>query len=159
MTKSALPELLVLYLVLGGCCAGCRTQPTRRPNYPVAPMSADVAAEVTTEFQQSVAYWNAGNLDGFLEIYAESATFALPESLLVGRRAIREFYAPNFAPRASRLELSFEQIDVAVLAPDAVLVRGIYRNRDNGQVVRRGTTTLIMRRVGGPWRIIHDHSS
>jgi uncharacterized protein (TIGR02246 family) len=115
--------------------------------------------EAAAEFQRSVAGWNAGNLDAFTSIYAETATFALPDGLLRGREAIREFYAPNFERGAPRQQLALEQLDIEVLAPDALLVRGIYINRVVGEVTRRGVTTLIMRQLLGQWRIIHDHSN
>ncbi|MFO1496781.1 MAG: SgcJ/EcaC family oxidoreductase [Verrucomicrobiota bacterium] len=123
------------------------------------PSTAQIPAEVAAEFQKASTAWNSGNLGGFLAFYAENATFALADVFLQGRPAIRNFYAPNFAPGARRDELGFEKLDIEVLAPDAVLVRGIYANTQQGQVSRRGTTSLILRRIAGQWQIVHDHTN
>lgn len=140
------------WVLLGAACA---TQQVR----PAPAVTANIPTEVALEFQRSVAAWNAGNLNVFLEIYADSATFALPDRFLLGRDAIRDFYAPSFQPGLVRDELAVEQFDVEVLGPEAALVRGIFRNVRNGQVMRRGTTTLVLRKIIGQWRIIHDHSN
>src|ERR1041385_2777982 len=84
---------------------------------------------------------------------------ALPETFLQGRSAIREFYAPLFERGANRGTLLMEQLNVEVLSREVVLVQGIYRNTQGDETTRRGTTTLILRRTLGRWRIIHDHSS
>jgi uncharacterized protein (TIGR02246 family) len=115
--------------------------------------------EVRQEFQNSVASWNAGNLDGFLQIYADNATFTTPEGFIVGKRAIHDFYLPSFRPGAHRDYLNLDQLDVEVLNADTVLVRGLYRNTMDGQTTRTGPTTLVMRLIFGRWQIIHDHSS
>jgi uncharacterized protein (TIGR02246 family) len=150
----SLPGLLLLGWVL--LSLSCKTPPASAPTTLPA---ANIPAEVAAEFQRSIAAWNSGNLDLFISIYAEQSSFSLADDLLVGREAIREFYAPNFNPRALRQELLMEEFNVEVLCPEAVLVRGIYNNRVAGRVTRRGVTTVVMRRILGQWRIIHDHSN
>jgi uncharacterized protein (TIGR02246 family) len=154
-TRAAMRLSTLLWAACSGLwLAGCASPPAK----PVVPL-ADIPAQVAAEFQQSVAGWNAGSLETFLAIYAESATFALADGFLQGKSAIRDFYAANFKPGAARPHLTLERLDVEVLSPDAVLVRGIYQNSFNGQPGRRGTTTLVLRRLLDHWRIIHDHSS
>jgi uncharacterized protein (TIGR02246 family) len=148
-SRFALVSIVVAFL-----WAGCASQPVKRPQ-PVR----NLAAEVVADFEPTVAAWNAGNLNGFMAIYADDATFALPESFLQGRAAIGEYYAPLFQPGATRDKLSFDEFNVEVLSLDVILVRAIYRNTQNGQLVRRGTTTLIFRHILNHWRIIHDQSS
>ena len=140
-------------LVLAGLLAGCASAPKK------APLPRNLALEVRTVFEESVAAWNAGNLNGFMSLYAENATFALPDSFLLGRAAIQEFYAPLFQPGATRDTLTFDEFNAEVLAQDVVLVRALYRNTLNGQMTRRGTTTLVFRFMVNRWWIIHDHSS
>lgn len=134
--------------------SGCATQPVQQ-----APPLANISAEVALECKRFVDSWNAGDLDAFVAVYATTATFALADTFLIGREAIRDFYRPNFESGAIRDELALEQLEVEVLSPDAVLVRGIYRSSQYGEVTRRGTTSLILRRVFGQWQIVHDHSS
>jgi uncharacterized protein (TIGR02246 family) len=134
--------------------AGCASQPARKQ-----PPPHNIPLEVRAEFDQSAMAWNSGDFGRFISIYSNEATFALPDGYLQGRVAIREYYAPLFQPGATRDTLSFEEIRVDVLSSDFVLVRAVYRNSQNGQVVRRGTSTLILRWEADTWRVIHDHSS
>lgn len=145
--------MLSLLPLIGAACAtkGVRQTPALSPT--------QIINEVGTEFQSSVAAWNAGDLSRFMAIYAETATIALAERHLLGRQAIWDFYAPSFNRGARRDELAFEQFDVEILSPDTVLVRGIYRNSRNGEITRHGATTLVLRRILNQWRIIHDHSN
>jgi uncharacterized protein (TIGR02246 family) len=122
-------------------------------------MPRNVVAEVQAEFRQSVDSWNAGYLNAFMATYAEDATFSMGDSYLLGRQAIRDFYTPLFAPGATRDTLAFDELNVVPLCSDVALVRAIYRNTQGGQLVRRGTSTLVLRFVLTRWLIIHDHSS
>jgi ketosteroid isomerase-like protein len=62
-----------------------------------------------------------------------------------------------------RDSLSFELLDVDPLAPDVLNVIATYilARQVNGRdsITARGPTSLVMRRVDGRWRIVHDHSS
>ncbi len=148
-------RLLVLVAVFwSSLLAGCATQSAQS-----ALPGTNIPEEVALECRRLVAAWNIGDLAGFIAVYAETATFTLADGFLVGRQAIRDFYSPNFQPGAVRDELAFEQVDIEVLAPDAALARVLYRNSRNGEVVRRGTVSLVLRRIYGQWQIIHDHSS
>src|SRR6478672_2031452 len=61
---------------------GCHTPP--QPTGPVVSVPM-LQAEVRQEFQNSVAAWNAGDLNGFVQIYADNATFATPDGFLSGK--------------------------------------------------------------------------
>ncbi len=156
MKATKLVHLLiaVLGVAIIFCQIGCASAPPRR-----TPPPRTLAADVVAEFERSVAGWNAGRLDQFMAIYAEDATFSMKESFLQGYAAIRNYYAPQFVPGAERPSLVLEEFHVEVLSLDVVLVRGVYRNSLNLQVLGRGTTSLILRHMDGHWRIIHDHSS
>ena len=45
------------------------------------------------------------------------------------------------------------------LAPDVINVIAYYRLMRGDSTTARGPTSLVMRRLGGAWKIIHDHSS
>ncbi|MEO8563026.1 MAG: DUF4440 domain-containing protein [bacterium] len=72
-------------------------------------------------------------------------------------------YAPRFAPGATRDSLSFLLLDVDPLAPDVANVIATYvlarRVGGRDSVTAQGETSLVVRRVNGRWRIVHDHSS
>jgi uncharacterized protein (TIGR02246 family) len=147
-------RLALVLLTAAVVGSGCASQPKPQPRPP-----RNIPGEVTAALNRSAAAWNAGNLDAFLGIYANDATFALADTFLQGRMAIREYYAPLFEPDATRDSLSFEQLQVEVLSPDVALVRAIYQNTRRGQIVRRGASTLAVRRELDSWRIIHDQTN
>ena len=109
--------------------------------------------------------WNRGDLDAFMEDYlpGDSTTFVGGKGLLRGPAAIRASYAPLFTGSVSRDSLSFAILDVDPLAPDVVNLIGQYtlarRIGGRDSVTARGPTSLLVRRVDGRWRIVHDHSS
>jgi hypothetical protein len=89
--------------------------------------------------------WNRGDLDAFVDDYLPSDTTTyVGRRLLRGRSAIRASYAPLFAP------------DVVNLIGRDTLKR---RMAGRDSVTASGPTSLVMRRVQGRWRIVHDHSS
>ncbi len=136
--------------------AGCATSPRAVPSD-----AAEYRAEIAGMMLQSAAAWNRGDLDGFMDDYvpANEATYVGGRGLLRGRVAIRNVYAARFAPGATRDSLSFDLQDVNPLADDLAHVIAFYILSRGDSVVARGPTSLVMRREGGRWRIVHDHSS
>jgi uncharacterized protein (TIGR02246 family) len=117
--------------------------------------------QICAMMARSAAAWNRGDLDAFVRDYADDlgTTYIGSRGIVRGRAAVREAYAPRFAPGAVRDSLHFERVEVDLLAPDLantiawyVLVRG-------DSVTAQGPTSHVMRRVYGTWKIVHDHSS
>jgi len=105
------------------------------------------------------AAWNRGDLAGFMSDYAGDASFVTPRQVLHGRAEIQARYAPRFAPGGVRDSLSFQDLEVDLLAPDALNAIAYYVLQRGDSVVARGPTSLVMRKVGDRWYITHDHSS
>lgn len=117
--------------------------------------------QICAMMAQSAAAWNRGELDTFMSDYmpGEGTTFIGRRGVLRGTAAIREVYAPRFGPGGVRDSLSFESVEVDLLAPDLANTIAWYVLARGDSVVARGPTSLVMRRVEGRWRIVHDHSS
>lgn len=125
------------------------------------PDPASVRAQITAMMTRSAAAWNRGDLDAFMSDYEpdNSTTYIGRTGVLHGRAAIRQVYAPRFAPGGVRDSLSFQNIEVDVLAPDVANVIAYYVLSRGDSTVARGPTSLVMRKSDGRWRIVHDHSS
>jgi uncharacterized protein (TIGR02246 family) len=129
------------------------------------PQRATVREQIAAMLGRSAANWNRGDLDAFVADYlpSDATTFVGGHGVLRGTAPIRAAYAPRFAPGGVRDSLSFVLLDVDPLAPDVVNVIATYvlarhiAGRDS--VTATGPTSLVMRRVDGRWRIVHDHSS
>ena len=130
-----------------------------------AAVSADAAAtargEIAAMMDRSAVAWNRGDLDGFMEDYAPGAgtTYIGGRGLLRGPAAIRAAYAPRFAPGVQRGTLRFEALAVDLLAPGVAHAIATYVLTAGDSTIGRGPTSLVMRRLDGRWRIVHDHSS
>jgi uncharacterized protein (TIGR02246 family) len=125
-------------------------------------VDGDLRAEFSTMLDRSARAWNRGDLDAFMEDYVDSSrtTYVGRRGVVLhGRAAIREVYAPRFAPGGVRDSLSFEDLEVDSLAPGVAHVLAYYVLSRGDSTVARGPTSLVMLRVGGRWRIVHDHSS
>jgi uncharacterized protein (TIGR02246 family) len=124
--------------------------------------AADSArATIAAMLTRSATHWNRGDLTAFVADYdsAMTTTFIGSKGLLRGTDAIKAAYAPRFAPGGVRDSLSFENIEVDLIAPDAANVIAYYKLMRKDSTVARGPTSLVMRRKKGVWKITHDHSS
>jgi uncharacterized protein (TIGR02246 family) len=133
-------------------------QPTRDPGV----HDPQVALrQICSMMQRSAAAWNRGDLDAFANDYMDGVgtTYIGSRGIVRGRAAIREVYAPRFAPGGVRDSLSFERVEVDLLAPDLANTIAWYVLMRGDSVTARGPTSLVMRRVKGSWKIVHDHSS
>ncbi|OYV64010.1 MAG: hypothetical protein B7Z72_13880 [Gemmatimonadetes bacterium 21-71-4] len=140
-------------------CTGCAASPRPSPPAPVAADAAAARRAVVALLDHGAAAWNRGDLAGFVSDYAFDATFVTRDSVIHGRPAIQARYAPRFAPGGVRDSLYFQDIEVDVLAPYALNAIAYYVLQRGDSVTARGPTSLVMRRVGGRWFIVHDHSS
>ena len=126
---------------------------------------AAIRAELEAMLARAAVNWNRGDLDAFVDDYlpSDSTTFIGGRGLVRGSKAIRAGYAPLFASGATRDSLSFMILDVDPVAPDVVNLIGQYtltrRVGGRDSVTSQGPTSLLVRRVQGRWRIVHDHSS
>jgi uncharacterized protein (TIGR02246 family) len=136
--------------------AACARAPS-----PSAGASDAARGEIATMMERSAAAWNRGGLGAFMEDYlpGEGTTYVGRSGVLHGVEAIRAVYAPRFAPGGVRDSLSFEHLEVDLLAPDLANAIAYYVLARGDSVTARGPTSLVMRRIAGRWRIVHDHSS
>ncbi len=124
-----------------------------------APVLSGPQAQVMAAMTASAAGWNAGDLDRFVAVYAEDATFVVKEGVLRGRAAIADHYRPSFASTGNtRGRLSFEPVAFRTIGPAQQLLIARWR-LTGGAKEESGMTTLLWERRPAGWRIVADHSS
>jgi uncharacterized protein (TIGR02246 family) len=125
------------------------------------PGARDAIVAIRAVLDAQVLAWNSGDVRGFMAGYAgtDSLMFISNGQRRTGWQDALYAYVRNYPDRASMGTLSFEDLDVDVLAPDAALVTGLYRlRRANDEPI--GLFTLVFRKdTAGRWRIVHDHTS
>lgn len=152
--------LIALLLCAGLVAAGCRLV---RVSDTGAGGEEDPAlrTRIASMLEASAAAWNRGDLEAFMSDYERSTetTYIGSSGRLVGWEAIRDRYAPAFAPGAERDSLRFEALRVRQLGQRHALATARFVLHRDGRVTGSGPFTLVLLRVEGRWRIIHDHSS
>lgn len=156
-TRTVLPAILV---ALTGCVFVAGNTGTLS-DITTSSERSQASNEITEMMQESARAWTRGDLDGFMASYEDSpsTTYVTPKLVVHGRDAIRDRYAPRFVPGARHDALTFENVEIDLLAPDVANVIAYYRLIRGDSTTAYGPTSLVMRRRDGKWRIVHDHSS
>lgn len=155
------PASALLALALaGGLVSGCRL--VRVSDTGAEDEEAtDLHVQIGEMLADAADAWNRGDLAAFMADYERSpaTTYIGSRGLLVGWDAIHDRYAPLFAPGAERDSLRFDALRVRPLGQRHALATARYVLRLDDRVTGSGPFTLVLLRVEGRWRIIHDHSS
>jgi len=117
-------------------------------------------AEIQSVLTAQQDAWNRGEIDAFMTAYAQSAStvFVSENEVTRGWETVRDRYRVKYSDRAKMGTLSFSDVEVTMLSPDAAVVLGRWRlKRANDQP--HGRFTLIFKRLPEGWRIVHDHTS
>ena len=152
--SSFVRSLAAVIVVLPMTLIGCRLSVEPEQDLSLEPYVAQM-------LEASAAAWNRGDLEAFLSDYqdASSTTFVGSRGILSGIDEIQGNYAARFGPGAERDSLRFESIRVRSLPPMIGIVTARWVLHEEGVTRESGPFTLVMRRTGTGWKIIHDHSS
>ena len=149
--------LLAACLVLIPFAHGCTIQRTDDEGAD----GTDIQTAVHQMLDESAVAWNSGVIEGFMDDYldAPTTTYIGGSGLIIGYEGIRGRYAPLFSQGAERDSLRFESLRVRGLGPLYGLATARWVLHRDGVVTGSGPFTLVLRRTGTAWQIIHDHSS
>jgi uncharacterized protein (TIGR02246 family) len=117
-------------------------------------------AAIRAVMDAQTAAWNRGDIEGFMDGYARSPdiVFISGDSLTHGWQTVLDRYKKGYDSREKMGTLAFSDLDVKVVSKDTAIVIGrwqLTRDKDTPH----GRFTLIFRRMGQNWRIVHDHTS
>ena len=109
-----------------------------------------------------VTAWNERKLEEFMEGYWKS-----PElSFFSGGRKVKGWDATLARYRATYQsegremgQLRFSEIEIQLLGPTSAFVRGRFELTMQDGKKPTGIYTLLLRKFGRDWKIIHDHTS
>ncbi len=133
------------------------------PAAAVAATPADAALEAGVQkvIAEQTAAWNRKDLEGYMAGYWKSPelTFFGGDTVTKGWQATLERYKARYKTGGFEMgTLSFSDMSILPLGPDAALARGLWRLALSGGKERHGLFTVIFRRFPEGWRIVHDHS-
>ena len=104
--------------------------------------------------------WNRGNLEGYLVGYwpSDSLVFIGKSGPTYGHKATLERYQKAYPDRTAMGTLTTTVVSVRILSPEYAYVTGRWQlARTAGNL--SGHYTLLLRKMGGEWLIIEDHTS
>lgn len=150
MTKFTITSLILLLLVWGVGEA--------RDN---KPKESKAAREIRSILDKQVTAWNRGDLEGFMAGYWNSAelSFYSGGTKTFGWQQTIDRYRSRYQSEGREMgTLDFTDLKIELLGPATAFVRGHWhlkmKDGDPG-----GLFTLILRKQGNGWKIIHDHTS
>jgi len=106
--------------------------------------------------------WNRRDLDGFMSGYWNSPdlTFFSGAKETRGWQATLERYRATYnSPGHAMGKLDFSDLRIEMLGPEGAFVRGAWHLTMPEGKNPGGRFTLIFRKFGDGWKIIHDHTS
>ena len=109
-----------------------------------------------------VEAWNRGDLEGFMATYWRSPdlVFCSGGTVTRGWDETLARYRKRYQSEGREMgRLRFDGIEVIPLGEDAALARGAWRLVMTDGKEPHGLFTLLLRRLDGAWRIVHDHTS
>ena len=127
---------------------------------PLPAQTANAAADIQSVLHAQQDAWNRGDIDGFMNGYARSAStvFISEDEARRGWETVRERYRQKYSDRTKMGALTFSEIEITLLSPEAAVVLGRWRlKRANDEP--HGRFTLIFKLLPEGWRIVHDHTS
>ena len=152
-------EALFAVVVIGGCWLIFQSG-SKRPEQEVkTPIDA---AAIRKVLDDQVAAWNRGDLEGFMAGYWKSDDLVLYSGgdIPKGWQATLERYRRRYQAEGKAMgTLTFADVDVQPLSSEHAFVRGKWKLVMPDASNPGGLFTLLMKRIDGQWRVVHDHTS
>lgn len=127
-----------------------------------APATGDAEAAVRAVLTEQQNAWNKGDLEAFMRGYWKSPelTFYSGATVTSGWEQTLARYRQKYQGTGNEMgKLTFSDLEVHVLAPDAAWVGGRFRLHMGDGKEPHGLFTLIFHKTSDGWRIVHDHTS
>ena len=120
----------------------------------------EAIAQIRSVLREQQDAWNRGDIDGFMNGYARSAStvFISEDTIRRGWETVRDRYRAKYSNRAKMGRLTFSNVEITLLCSDAAVVLGRWR-LERAKDRPHGRFTLIFKRLPDGWRIVQDHTS
>jgi ketosteroid isomerase-like protein len=140
--------------------------PEAAPSSPAPVAASEASADRSPEdviratLRAQAAAWNEGNLDAFMDIYwkSDELKFVSGAEIAKGWTSVMKLHRQRYADETGLGWRVFDKIDVIMVGEDIAVVTGNY-SLTKGDNASSGVFSIVMRRIQGVWRIIHDHAS
>ena len=144
--KFPLTALMIGIAVAGSATARRATQPAK--------------FQIRAVLDAQVEAWNRGDVEAFMQGYrnSPSTSFVTSTGILRGWETVLARYKKTYPDRGAMGTLTFSDLEINVLSPNAAYVVGRWQLRREHDRPG-GVFTLIFRKFPEGWRIVHDHTT
>src|ERR687889_503124 len=127
---------------------------------PKSPKEDRNVAAVRAVLEAQAAAWNRGDVAGYMEGYAkeEATTFVSGDTVTRGWQTVHDRYRARYDTREKMGTLAFSELECKPLSEFYIMATGRWQLTRQADTPH-GRFTLIFRRTGAGWRIVHDHTS
>lgn len=105
--------------------------------------------------------WNKGDIEAFMQGYwkSDSLLFVGKNGPTYGWQKTLDNYKKGYPNKAAMGLLVFGIKKVDFLAKDRAFVLGSWNVKQENNNELKGYFTLLLRKIGGQWKVVVDHSS
>lgn len=112
--------------------------------------------------QKEIEYWNAGNIEGYVSLYApeDSVRMLWTTGAAYGRDSILAFYK-KYWPKERMGQLRFSEVRLERLSPEYYFTQGFFHVTFPNNPERKpvnGRFSGLMKKIKGRWYLYTDHS-
>jgi hypothetical protein len=116
--------------------------------------------DIASVLDRQAAAWNAGDIAGYMDGYwrSDSLLFTSGGSVRRGWQETYDKYRARYATKELMGTLAFSGLEYHLLSDSSAWVFGAWaleRSSDRPH----GVFTLVIRKIGGAWKVVHDHTS
>jgi ketosteroid isomerase-like protein len=123
---------------------------------------AEVEEGVKHMLVSQIEAWNHQQLEGFMRGYWRSPdlTFFSGASVTKGWEPTLQRYRQRYQSQGKEMgQLEFQDLNIDVVGRKAAVVTGSWHLTMSDGSKPHGLFTLIVKKMPGGWRIVHDHTS
>jgi ketosteroid isomerase-like protein len=117
--------------------------------------------KIRAVLDRQVEAWNRHDLEGFMDGYwqSDTLTFYSGGSPVSGWKTTLDRYRNRYQSAGNEMgRLNFTDLQIELLGPAGAFVRGHWQLKmASGEP--GGLFTLVFRKMGNGWKIVHDHTS
>lgn len=125
-----------------------------------APAGASPESKIRAVLEAQTDAWNRGDIDAFMTGYwkSDQTAFVGASGMTRGWQGVLDRYHKNYPDRAAMGHLTFSNLEIHILCPDAAFAIGqfhLQREHD----APAGIFSLDFKKFPEGWRIVLDHTT
>jgi ketosteroid isomerase-like protein len=117
-------------------------------------------SEIRAQIELQADAWNRGDIDAFMNTYRKSdqTAFVGANGMTRGWQGVLDRYHKNYPDRAAMGHLTFSNLEIHILCPDAAFAIGQFQLQREHDAPA-GMFTLDFKKFPEGWRIVLDHTT